>query len=523
MNKKHLLTLALPLLAMGVSSCGDTPAASSEASSSSASSSASSSSSSIVSSSEEIKAVTVSFWHTFGQKNGEALANSASKFSALVKENLGIDLTIDLSYLGGYDDVYNNLMDKLSTGDQPTMAIAYPDHVASYIAAEGNDDGRFVVNLDDLIDDEEIGLGKQAWVGDIGADGTVYDEDDLVETYIDEGRHFKKEGTYTFPFMKSSEVLFYNLEATVRAFKGWKPTITSADGVQEYMNTISWDEFMDLCEYVNDNKATVLDSIKSPLYYDSDGNFFISKMFQNEIPYSSINPTTGLGVVDFESGQARTDAEAMVKDLKGQFDRGTLLTKGTEGTYGSDSFKNGESVFTVGSTGGTGYNMPSGDVFTVGVCPVPASNDNPLYVTQGPSLTFFHSKKISEAQDEAAVKLAWMFAKYLTNPEANVYQCVYGSEGYSPVRYSAYETEEYQEFIADDDDIFAKTGRLLINVIDGNYFNTSIFPGSAELRDQAGGILTKVFAKKGLSDEDLDAFITATFSENINAAKNKFR
>ena len=432
---------------------------------------------------------------------------------------MGIDVTIDLSYLGAYDDIYKNITNSLSTGDQPTMAIAYPDHVASYIASEGKDAGKFVVNLDTLMDDANIGLGTQEWLGDFDEDGNPYDEEDFVETYIDEGRHFIREGTYTLPFMKSSEVLFYNLEAVTRAFKGWKPEIASEAAVQDYMNQIGWDEFMDLCEYINDNQDSVLKGIKTPLYYDSDGNFFISKMFQNGIPYSSINEETSIGRVDFETGEARQDAEAMVKTLKAQFDRGTFRTKGTEGTYGSDSFKNMESVFTVGSTGGTGYNMPPGDIFTVGVCPVPASNDNPLYVSQGPSLTFFNSSKLSAAENKATVEMAWMFAKYLTNPDANVFQCVYGSEGYTPVRYSAYETEDFQEFISDEDDIFAKTGRLIVDVIRDSYFNTAVFPGSAELRDQSGGILTKVFSKEGADDN----FITSAFTDAINTAKTKFR
>ena len=519
-------TLLAPLTALVLASCGggggsSTPAQTSNPQSQPQSGAQSSSApaSQTSSTAPSGDAIKVTFWHTFGQKNGEALKKTAGDFVELVKANMGVDVTIDLQYIGGYDDIYNNITDKLAIGDQPTMAIAYPDHVASYIAAEGSDAGKFVVNLDNLMEDDDVGLGTQDWLGDTGPLGEVYDEDDIIETYIDEGRHFIRQGTYTFPFMKSSEVLFYNLEAVERAFKGWKPEVTSAAMVQEYMNTISWDEFINLCEYITDNKSTVLRTIKTPLFYDSDGNFFISKMFQNGIPYSSINTTTNLGQIDFETGDARTKAEAMVKALKVQFDKQTFRTKGTEKTYGSDSFKNGESVFTVGSTGGTGYNMPSGDSFTVGVCPVPASNENPLYVSQGPSLTFFNSNKLSEAQNTATVRMAWMFAKYLTNPEVNVYQCTYGSEGYSPVRYSALETEAYQEFISDPDDIFAKTGRLLTDVIGDSYFNTAVFPGSAELRDQAGGILTKVFAKEGADD----AFITTAFAEAINTAKTKFR
>ena len=510
MNKKAIL---LPVLMLGLSACGEAPAASPSSvnpDNSSASAPAG-------------DTVEISFWHTFGQKNGEALKKTAADFEALVKKNLNINLKITLSYSGGYDDIYKLVDDAMKIGSQPTMAIAYADHVAKYISNEGSEDGKFVVDLDPLMEDEEIGFGTQRWLGDFDSAGEPFGEDDIVDSYLDEGRHFVKEGTYTYPFMRSTEALFYNLDAVERAFQGWKPEVISRDAIKAYMNTISWDEFMDLCEYINDHKATVLNTIKSPLYYDSDGNFFISKMYQNKIGYSSIDPATKMGVVDFESGDNRTKAEAMVKTLKQQFDRGTFLTKGTNGTYGSDSFKKGESVFTVGSTGGTGYNMPDGDSFKVAVCPVPASNNNPLYVSQGPSITFLKTPKLGEEENNRRIRMAWMFAKYLTNPAVNVYQCTYGSEGYTPIRYSAYETPEYQSFIEDDEDIFAMTGKLLIDVISNRYFNTAVFPGSADLREQAGGILSKVLARDDLTEETIDAFITQAFAEGINTAKGKFR
>ena len=514
MNKK-LLTLSLLPLSLALVACGG-----GEKTSSTEDSTPSSTDSTPTS-----KPIEISFWTTFGQKNGEALAKTAGDFNRLVKEHMNIDVNVNPTYIGGYGDVYNNLSKALLTNNHPTMAIAYPDHVAAYLQEEKGDAGKFVVNLEDYFDDAEVGFGKQAWLGD-SKDGQVFGKDDIVDNFIDEGTHYLREGSYSYPFMKSSEALFYNLDAVELAFKGWKPEVgTSTTKVQEYMNSITWDEFIDLCAYINEHKASVLSTIKTPFYYDSDGNLFVSKMYQNDIPYAHYDESKKLGVVDFETGEARSRAEAMVKTLKAQFDAGTFKTKGTEGTYGSDSFKKGESVFTVGSTGGTGYNMPDGDGFKVGVCKVPVSNDNPLFVTQGPTICIFNNRNLSAEENALKVKLAWMFAKYITNPDVNVYQCTYGSEGYLPIRYSAYETAEFQQFIADPDDIFSKTAHLLIDEIDGRYINPSVFAGSADLRDKAGGILTKAFSTNmsSLDDAGINEAISSIFTEQIEAAKGKFR
>lgn len=450
--------------------------------------------------------VTINFWHTFGQKVVNALETSVEKFEKLVKENEGTDVEIVLGYQGGYGDIEDKITKSFGTGTTPTMAIAYPDHVAGYIRSEGGKDGRFVYNIDDFMDDAEIGLGKQAYLGD------KLDKSDFVDAFIDEGTHFTRKGTFTLPYMKSSEVLFYNVEATLNAMKIFKPEITTADALNEYMNTISWDEFLSLCDVVRENKDKILTTLKTPFFYDSDSNLFISKMFQENIPYSEIN-SSGKGVVSFESGENRAKAEAFVTSLKEQYDKGNITTKGTKGSYGSDSFKKGECIFTVGSSGGTGYNSPEGGSFTVGVSLVPASNNNPLYVSQGPDITFLKNPGQSDAVNDRAVRYAWQFAKYLTNANVNVFQCVAGSEGYIPVRYSAYETAEFQEFL-DEGEIYASSAKVLIDHINGNYLNTATFPGSSQLRDQVGGIISKVFLNMSSVKE--------AFNEAINNAKTYF-
>ncbi len=430
--------------------------------------------------------IAIDFWHTFGQKAQEGIETKAAEFSKIIKEKQGVEVTIRLTYQGAYADVLGKIEKGLGAGNTPTMAIAYPDHVANYLSIS---DGSLVYNLDDYINDEEIGFGKQSYLGDVTGK-SVHDESDFVESFLDEGKHYKKEGTYSLPLMKSSEVMFYNKGAVANAFKLYKPEILSDDERENFIANMSWSDFIDLCKVAAENKNKVLNTMESVVFYDSDANMMISKMFQENISFSSIDDN-GVGKIDFESGESRSKTEALLNDFKALKDEGILTTKGVEGTYGSDSFTAGKCLFEIGSSGGTGYAMPDGGSFEVGVVKVPASNDNPLYVSQGPTMTFLKSTAISNEANDLKMRYAWQFAKFLTNPDNNDYLCIYGSEGYLPVRYSAYETSEYLTFL-DEGEIYADSARVLIDDIDGHYLNTEVFIGSAELREQIGGALTQV-------------------------------
>jgi multiple sugar transport system substrate-binding protein len=495
MKKRSLSTLILSFAFLGLLVACNSGGTDSSVSSSSASSSSNN------------DAVTVEFWHTFGQKSQEALQKKADEFSKLILTNTGAKVTISLKYQGSYDDIESKITKGFGAANIPTMAIAYPDHIANYLESEGSEPGRFVYNIDSYMSDSKIGFGTQSYLGD----SSKYGKDDFVGAFLKEGQQFVRSGTYSLPYMKSSEVMFYNKEALAKALTYFKPSIVGDSNIASYIGSISWDEFIQLCASIKEHKADISSAIKTPAWYDDDSNLFISKMYQNNIPYSSIG-SDSKGVIDFESGDSRTKAEAMVTGIKTAYDNGLLVTKGTEGTYGSDAFTNMETVFSIGSSGGTGYNMPSGDAFNVGVTRVPVSNNNPQFVSQGPNITFLKNPSYTTAENDKRMNYAWQFAKYITNPETNVYMCVYGSEGYIPVRYSAYETEDFTKFL-EEGEIYAKTADVLLNDIDGHYLNTSVFKGSATLRDQCGGIITSVLKQ--------NTNVTTAFNAAINATKLK--
>lgn len=502
--KKQIKTIfgafaVLTLLAScTATSSGDTSSSSGSAASSSGT--VSSSSGAASSSASSGTTVSFNFWTTFGQTATAAVEKLAADFSEIILEQEGVTVNITVSYQGAYDDVKNKITQGFSAGNVPTMAIAYPDHVAAYLDANPN----YVYKLDDYMDSETIGFNTQSYLGDDGCT-----KDDIIGAYLDEGCQYALEGYYSMPLMKSSEVLYYNADAVELGMQDYDAAQDMS--VEAFLNSLTFPELLEFGQYCLDNKEDILNTMEHAIWYDSDSNFFITQMYQRGIGYSSIDES-GNGIIDFESGANRTAAEAMVTELKKYSDSGCLTTKGAQGTYGSDAFTTGEVIFEIGSSGGAGYNAPTGGTFDFGVAKVPsyAKDDNALYVSQGPTLAFLRNPSLSDEENDLRMKYAWQFAKFMTNADNNTYMCVSGSEGYTPVRYSAQETSTYQQYLSSGE-IYGLTADVLLNDIDGAYYNTATFPGSSNLRDQVGGILTTVFT----DTKD----VTTAFDDAISTAK----
>ena len=107
--------------------------------------------------------VTVNFWHTFGQGIVTVLNDKIDEFERLVLENEGVEVEIIESLEGNYDEIQKKVKNSFPAGSTPTIAVAYPDHVADYLAT---DNGTLVYNIQDFIDSETIGFGKQAYLGE---------------------------------------------------------------------------------------------------------------------------------------------------------------------------------------------------------------------------------------------------------------------------------------------------------------------------------------------------------------------
>lgn len=449
------------------------------------------------------KKIKIVFGHTFGDKIETALNSRIRQFKQLVKENEGVDVDVELLYLGGYSDVSTKITTYFADGTNPTMTVAYPDAVADFIRNFG---ARYVVNFDDYINDPELTFGTDRYLGD------TQDADDFVQSFLNEGKQFTIEGTYSIPFLKSSEVMIYNVDAATEAMRFYNPEIVAEGKVEKTISEFTWDEFMDFARVAYEHRSDINNKLETPVFYDSDSNMFITQMYQEGYKYSSVSD--GKGHIDFDdgpSGPNYTGAVSLLNQYKNWHTSGYLTTKGVVGTYASNYFKEGKCIFSIGSSGGGGYTFPTAGQFTSAVCKVPYRNDTPYYISQGASVAFLRNQYWSNEKNELTLKYAWKFLKYITSTKQNTYICLKGSEGYVPVRTSCYETEEYFAFIEEDDN-YARLAKVVTDDINGRYINTAVFSGSATLRTAVGSAVTEYLSGKV-------ATATAAIDAAINIAK----
>jgi len=417
--------------------------------------------------------VTVTFWHTMGKTNQELLQTMIKAFNDKYPD---IEIK-ESSAAGGYEDLQTLILKNVSTHNLPTMAFCYPDHVAQYLES-GN--GGIVTDLQDFINDPELGFKVEEGSHKNDAGKTLSGVDDFVPTFWEEGCNYQKSGVYSVPFAKSTEALFYNKD--VFDANGWEVPKT-------------WDQMWALCQTIRETYSE--DEVVAPLGYDSDSNLFISLCQQMGIPYTSATGDHYL----FDNPQAK----AMVRDLKTKYDKKYFITKGSSGnnTYTSSKFTSGEILMSIGSTGGTQYNGTQN--FEVGVAEVPAYDLNsPAIISQGPSICIFNDASKEEQ------RAAWQFYKFISSAENSTKYAV--STGYQPVRLSSYETETYKDFSHETTNLMNKVASLSSSLLD-SYFNSPVFVGSATARKEVGSLVTSVL----LGSKSVDDAFTQALSNCVNS------
>lgn len=408
----------------------------------------------------------ITFWHTFGESNSANYVN----ITAIVSEfqNRFPNIKVTLVNNSSYDQIRTNLLYAITAHTLPTMAIAYPDHVADYLYSG------VVENMAGYVSDPTIGLGAE--------DGTdAGGLDDYYPNYLEEGTGYAETGVYSMPYSKSTEVMFYNKTF----FDLHNLTVPQ-----------TWEDMWEVCEQIK-----AIDSSVTPFGYDSDDNLYITRSEQAGIPFTT---ASGDGADHYLFNNA--DAKAMVQEYKDAYDNGYFVTKGTsaDSSYTSTMFTERSLYMTVGSTGGTNYNYTSD--FEVAVAGIPQEDTNDAKViSQGPSICFFN-----EASDDQ-LYAAWLFYKFATNATntANLSTLT----GYNPVRRSAFETDLYKNWVLEEaDDGQSMLVRTVLEYADANYgdayFTSPAFRGSSTARVQVGGIITNVLLGTLTMDEAFDSALT---------------
>lgn len=413
------------------------------------------------------------FWHTMGKENVNVIENLFAEW----KTKNNVKLSVEFVQKGGYDELYKSISTTISAGTYPNVAFCYNDHVASY-----NEDNPVVVDLTQFIEkDNEF---KE----------TIKD---FIPTYYQEGKQYSQvgdlKGFFNLPFAKSTEALFYN-----------KDIFESYGYKTEDLKT--WEGFFDVCRKIKKDHSFA----NFVAGYDSEANLFIGTCEQFGLPYTSFT-SNGVGSIDFaKEGEQQDRLINKLAEYKKAYEDKLICTKETSGIkgYTSDLLKKGDTIFSIGSTGGMRYNVSYDSSeklkFTTGVLPLPQSKlaivkedykklteekkdlegkltagnleqaivdainsrltainselavIEPVYNANKEEIEKYGYKRALIQQgpnicmldkgEEANAK-AWTFMKFMTSPEV---MAVYAAEsGYAPARFSAYQVPVLKQLIED--------------------------------------------------------------------------
>ena len=424
------------------------------------------------------KKVTITFANTTGSDLEGVISDALERFNELYPN---ITVNVD-NNTKNWDDLSKKIGNKLSTGKQPNVAFCYSDHVATYNRANA------VVALDQFFlpgsGYEEMTVTNTEGTESLGL--TQEQVEDYIEAFYEDGgaKVYADGHTYTLPFAKSTEVLFYNKTK----FK----ELGIVDENGEAKAPTTWTEFEEVSK-----KLAAVDNSSIALGYDSEANLFITMCEQLELEYTSLDR-------DNHYLFNTEDHKDFVKQLKSWYDNRYLITRETNsGTYTSNLFKiveaNKKRIFMcIGSTGGAQYQIPDSTdgqgLFDVGVAPIPqkysTDPEHPEYkegyvpkaILQGPNVCIFKKANPQE------VLASWLLVKFLTTDAE--FQGRYSMEsGYSPVTYSAFNNPVYKEFRSKNS-LMARVATVCYEYAQEDAFFTSpAFIGSSTARAQVGALV----------------------------------
>jgi len=415
---------------------------------------------------DETKQYEITFWakNDTNKNQVDVYKKAISDF-----ETLYPNVHVTLKLYTDYSRIYNDVITNISTNTTPNVCITYPDHIATYMTGSN-----VVVNLDEIIDNDKYGLGGS----EVKFDAPKKEE--IVEKFLNE---CMIDGSYyALPYMRSTEALYINKDLLNKL--GYEmPEVLTWDFIFE-VSEKAMEKDADGNFKVNGQKVLI------PFIYKSTDNMMISMLKQLNAGYSNDEGEIEI----FNEDTKRILYEVAKHAGSGSFS--TFKISSYPGNY----LNAGQCIFAVDSTAGAawiGSHAPLTDIaedqiveFETVVKMIPQyDTENPKMISQGPSICIFNKA------DNQEVLASWLFAQYLLT---NDIQIGYSStEGYIPVTSKAQQSKDYQDYLSksgiDEDHYSVKidASNLLLENID-NTFVTSVFNGSASLRDAAGNLIEAV-------------------------------
>ena len=481
------------------------------------------------------------------------------------------DIHIIYEQSGQYGTINETITKNLSNiNNLPSMAVCYPDYVVNYLES-----GK-VLKMDKFMESTEYGFGHDANNEGAAESDTV--ASDLNTKFLEEGQQYTLKGTYSLPWYKNSEALFYNYDVLSTQLKGsefetnFEEKLTNWEGIIEiarYLKTKSFDTTWSTWVGGDDGGYEILphhvywkgetiptdgsapSNYATPISYDSIDNLFITFAEMMDVPYTAgdtnedgtVTKDEAILFYDPTTGAAEKTVQ-MIKMLKGWYDEGLITTSemldskgdGSYGCWNEYTYYQNSFIYVNGSKNAW---YGSYNTFRGKVLPTPTIDDGMLKETPVVDNKNAHSKAMSQGANivffdkgDEVNEAAWLFYKFLTNTQNSSTVALQMTS--MPVRSSSYSTAEFKEATAEKDNFPATLGdknqEVNYNYLQANVYDiyqqydknkqTFVAPVSqfsSSARSAIEKMMISVFKYEAKDDADL----TTKIEEELEAAYNQ--
>lgn len=407
----------------------------------------------------EVDGTTISFWHSMGGVNGEALDTLVKQFN----EENEYGITVDAQYQGEYDDSLN----KLKSAQIGNMGA---DLVQVYeIGTRFMIDSGWIVPMQEMIDGDGYDLSQI--------------EPNLAAYYTIDNE------LYSMPFNSSTPILYYNKDMFEKA------------GITEVPNSL--EGIGEIGQQLLDNGGAG-EAMSMGIY----GWFFEQLISKQGLEYAN----NGNGrkeaatAVAFDENGAAKNILTVWKDLN---DKGFAPIVGKGGDAGLADFSAGKSAITLGSTASLKQILQDvNGKFEVGTAYFPkvSSSDEGGVSIGGASLWALDN------QDPKKLRATWEFIKFLISPESQAYWNA--QTGYFPVTVAAQEEETFKQNVAEYPQFQTAIDQLHDSAPEYAGALLSVFP-------EARAIVESEIESLLNGNEDVDAAVK-NMTESINGAIEEY-
>ena len=339
----------------------------------------------------EVDKTTISFWHSMGGVNGQAIDTLVQKFND--ENEYGI--TVEAEYQGSYDDALNKLK-SAQIGNMGADLVQVYEIGTRFMIESG-----WIVPMQSMVNADEYdtsGLESNL--------AAYYTINDML---------------YSMPFNSSTPLMYYNKD------------MFDAAGITEIPDSL--ESIAQIGDKLLDSGAQEVMSLG--IY----GWFFEQFIGNQGLEYSNNGNgrTEAATAVAFDENGA---AANILNEWKNLYDLGYAPNVGKGGDAGLADFSAGKSAITLGSTASLKQILQDVDgKFEVGTAYFPKvkSTDEGGVSIGGASLWALDNN------DPKKLRATWEFVKFLISPES---QAFWNAEtGYFPVNVDAHDEDVFKENI----------------------------------------------------------------------------